>query len=64
MSRVSTDSGVFVIFTRVELVGDHLQAGLDAHQQLVQQLQLLVSILLTDLTRQIFLRDWKIFLRF
>ena len=64
MSRVSTDSGVFVIFTRVELVGDHLQAGLDAHQQLVQQLQLLVSVLLTDLARKIFLRDGKIFLRF
>ena len=53
---------MFVIFTRVELVGDHLQAGLDAHQQLVQQLQLLVSILLTDLhTANIFERRGNIF---
>ena len=62
MSRVSTYSCVFVIFTRVELVGDHLQAGLDAHQQLVQQLQLLVSILLTDLhTANIFLEKGEYF---
>ena len=53
---------MFVIFTRVELVGDHLQTGLDAHQQLVQQLQLLVSVLLPDLhTANIFERRENIF---
>ena len=55
---------MYVIFTRVELVGDHLQTGLDAHQQLVQQLQLLVSVLLPNLARKVLLKDGKLILRF